>query len=186
MKFTQAVLPLLVIVTILYLMVNLLLFILFSLADVNMNLHTVLYAILPSVLYFLCVWFAIKRLRPNRREKPKQLWLFSLALVMPIALISLLVFNSVHAKFNEMDWRNNPHKRVGMIDDLLNTYDLKNRHYNEVIEKLGTPTENTYFKSDNNIVYYLGNERSIISIDSEWLIITFKENRVANYELKTD
>ncbi|MED1604964.1 hypothetical protein P4U90_06455 [Cytobacillus kochii] len=186
MKFTQAVLPLLVIVTILYFMVNLLLFILFSVADANMNLHTLLYFILPSVLYFLCVWFAIKCLHPNRREKRTQLWLFSLALVLPSALISLLVYNEVHAKFNEMDWRNNPHERVEMIDDLLNTYDLKNRHYNEVIEKLGTPTENTYFKSDNNIVYYLGNERSIISIDSEWLIITFKDHRVAHYELKTD
>lgn len=95
-------------------------------------------------------------------------------------------FNEVQAKFNELDWRNKPHERVGMIDDLLNTYDLKNRHYNEVIEKLGTPTENTYFISDNNIVYYLDNKKSIISTDSEWIIITFKDNRVVNYELKTD
>lgn len=146
----------------------------------------VLYVILPSVWDFLCVWFAIKCLHPNGREKRKQLWLFSLALVLLIVLIILRVFNGVQAKFNELDWRNKSHERVGMIDDLLNTYDLKNRHYNEVIEKLGTPTENTYFISDNNIVYYLDNKKSIISTDSEWLIITFKDNRVVNYELKTD
>ncbi|MDQ0185790.1 hypothetical protein MKX78_21375 [Cytobacillus sp. FSL R5-0569] len=186
MKFTQAVLPLLVIVTIMYVMVNLLLLILFSMTDANLNLDSVLYVILPSVLYVICVWFAIRIMRPDRRKKRKQLWWFSLALVLPIALISLLLVNEVKAKFNEEYWKSNPHKRVEMIDDLLHTYDLDNRHYNEVIARLGEPTKNALFKEEHNIVYYLGNERSLISIDSEWLVITFEDQRVSKYELRTD
>ena len=57
----------------------------------------------------------------------------------------------------------------------------------EVISLLGTPPETEYFKSHNNIVYYLGFERGLISIDSEWLVIDFDDNEKVNkYQVLTD
>lgn len=46
------------------------------------------------------------------------------------------------------------------------------------VELLGDETNTDYFKEVNNIVYYLGDERGFISIDSEWLVIMFDNDVV--------
>lgn len=46
------------------------------------------------------------------------------------------------------------------------------------MELLGDETNTDYFKEVNNIVYYLGDERGFISIDSEWLVIMFDNDVV--------
>ena len=51
---------------------------------------------------------------------------------------------------------------------------------------LGDATNTDYFKEDNNVVYYLGDERGFISIDSEWLVITFDNNIVVEVKIETD
>lgn len=51
---------------------------------------------------------------------------------------------------------------------------------------LGPDTENAYFKEIDNMVYYLGPERGLISIDSEWLVIEFDNNTVVDYHIKRD
>ena len=78
-------------------------------------------------------------------------------------------------------------ERVYMVDDLITTYDLKGKTKSEVMTLLGPPTDTEYFKNDKNIVYYLGNERGIISIDSEWLVIDFdNRDKVKDYVVRTD
>jgi outer membrane protein assembly factor BamE (lipoprotein component of BamABCDE complex) len=74
-----------------------------------------------------------------------------------------------------------------MVDDLLNEYKLVGKTKDGVSTLLGTPTATEYFKNENNIVYYLGDERGLISIDSEWLVISFNSNqKVIKYEIHTD
>ncbi|MDL0435874.1 hypothetical protein QQB53_08790 [Niallia sp. SS-2023] len=52
---------------------------------------------------------------------------------------------------------------------------------------LGSNIEMNYFKEDDNIVYHLGMERGLVSIDSEWLVIHLDDNRVADkVEVVTD
>ncbi|WP_157967909.1 hypothetical protein [Paraliobacillus sp. X-1268] len=74
-----------------------------------------------------------------------------------------------------------------IVDDLINTYDLKGKTKSEVMTLLGPPNETEYFKTEKNIVYYLGDERGFIPIDSEWLVIDFDGNeKVNNYVVRTD
>ena len=73
-----------------------------------------------------------------------------------------------------------------MVDDLLNHYSLEGLSRSEIMNLLGNETEGAYFKEVDNMVYYLGNERGFISIDSEWLIIHFVDNVVNGYDIVTD
>ncbi|QGQ45941.1 hypothetical protein [Metabacillus sediminilitoris] len=57
-----------------------------------------------------------------------------------------------------------------MVDDLMNDFELNGKTKEEVMSLLGAPSETEYFKEENNMVYYLGYERGLVSIDSEWLV----------------
>ncbi len=56
----------------------------------------------------------------------------------------------------------------------------------EVILLLGEDTETDYFKTENNMVYHLGQERSLISIDSEWLVLEFQDDCVTEVNIFRD
>jgi outer membrane protein assembly factor BamE (lipoprotein component of BamABCDE complex) len=65
--------------------------------------------------------------------------------------------------------------RLQMVDDLLHQHQLRGMTREEVVSLLGTPPKTDYFR-DYDFVYWLGPERSYISIDSEWLAIKFGED----------
>lgn len=99
----------------------------------------------------------------------------------------MLGINEYKTNFTTGKWIENMSGRVDMVDDLLSTYDLTGKTKSEVMTLLGQPTDTEYFKSEKNIVYYLGNERGIISIDSEWLVIDFDNSeKVQDYDVRTD
>ena len=99
----------------------------------------------------------------------------------------ILGINEYQSTFTTEKWLNSDQGKVYMVDDLLTDYSLSGMTRAEVISLLGTPTETEYFKSDQNMVYYLGNERGFIPIDSEWLVIDFDDNeRVHTYQVLTD
>ena len=57
----------------------------------------------------------------------------------------------------------------------------------DVIALLGEPNNDYgYFNADNRYVYYMGAERGLISIDSEWLILDFKDGIVSESFITTD
>jgi hypothetical protein len=60
--------------------------------------------------------------------------------------------------------------RLRMADDLVGHKRLIGLTRQEVIVRLGEPPKTEYFK-ESDLVYYLGPERSFISIDSEWLVL---------------
>ena len=69
--------------------------------------------------------------------------------------------------------------RLRMIDDLLRKRTLVGISRSEVISLLGTPPLTEYFRY-YDLVYWLGPERRLFGIDSEWLAVKFDgENRVA-------
>lgn len=101
-------------------------------------------------------------------------------------LLLWFVFYLTPESFDQGKWLSKPEKRGEIVDDLIANTDFKRMTKKEIIKLLGEP-ENLYFKEPNNIVYYLGNERGLISIDSEWLVFWFdEEEKVFNYELKVD
>src|SRR5699024_512872 len=129
------------------------------------------------------------RTRNNEKKKAKtQAKILSLVcLTLPILCGVMLGINEFKSNFSTERWLNEPDERVYMIDNLLKQYKLKGMKSEVVNNLLGNPTQTEYFKEDNNIVYYLGDERGLIRIDSEWLILFFNDkNEVIKYSLKTD
>ena len=73
-----------------------------------------------------------------------------------------------------------------MVDDLLRDVPLKGRTRAEVVALLGEPKPTSYFK-EYDLVYWLGPERGLMSIDSEWLVIRLDSlGVVAQTDLVTD
>lgn len=77
-------------------------------------------------------------------------------------------------------------ERAYMAEDMMKKYSLEGMTKEDVISLLGNDTEREYFKEKGNLVYWLGCERGFISIDSEWLVINFKEEKVSNYYITRD
>ena len=77
--------------------------------------------------------------------------------------------------------------RLQMVDWLFWTKRLDGLTRPQVLALLGTPDGGDYFREPNNLVYWLGPERGIIRIDSEWLVVSFgADGRVARCELARD
>ncbi len=73
-----------------------------------------------------------------------------------------------------------------MVDDLLNGHKLVGMDRASVVELLGEPTLTSYFH-EYDLVYWLGPERGLWSIDSEWLVMKLDANRrVSEAKLVTD
>lgn len=62
--------------------------------------------------------------------------------------------------------------RLTMADDLVASGTLRERTRDEVEALLGPPTETPKFATWD-MIYYLGPERSLLRIDSEWLVLKF-------------
>ena len=95
--------------------------------------------------------------------------------------------NEYKSKFTTDKWLENESERTFMIDNLLKNHPLEGKTQQEIIAMLGDNIEMNYFQDENNIVYYLGDERGLISVDSEWLIIHIDDNEVVDkVEVVTD
>lgn len=89
--------------------------------------------------------------------------------------------------FSTSKWIENPHERVNIVDDMLLKNDLIGKTKQEIIALLGEESGKKISSAkENSFAYYLGDERRLISIDSEWLIITFADGFVSDYEITTD
>ena len=74
-----------------------------------------------------------------------------------------------------------------MVDSLVRSGKLNGLTRPQVLTLLGPDCDCDYFEDDWNLVYWLGPERGLMSIDSEWLVIRFgRDGRVAEYRLARD
>ncbi len=105
-------------------------------------------------------------------------------------LLLIIVICGVNYKykhtFSNDRWIKYPRERVKMVDDMLGRYNLLGKSKEEVVELLGSETNTEYFKEADNFVYYLGDERGLISIDSEWLIISFDNDIAVEVKIQRD
>jgi len=73
-----------------------------------------------------------------------------------------------------------------MVDDLVRQNRLIGMQRSDVLRLLGEPTRTEYFR-EYNLVYWLGPERGLFSIDSEWLVMRIDSSgRVTEAKLVTD
>jgi hypothetical protein len=74
-----------------------------------------------------------------------------------------------------------------MVDDLLQEHKLIGKSNEEITKLLGTPMKTRSWAEGITTLYYLGNERGFIPIDSECLVLQFdKDGRVIEYKVQRD
>lgn len=119
-------------------------------------------------------------------EKIKWRKLIVLIVMIFSCFMFFLIKTQKKATFSTERWLEIPEKRVEMIDDLLKSQVLIGKTKTEINYLLGLETKTEYFNEKNQSIYYLGDERGYISIDSEWLILTYSNDKVIRQEIKTD
>lgn len=125
-----------------------------------------------------------RELRKAKRINDIAVGMFA-AVVLAI-IIAGIVYYHTHT-FSTSKWLNDPERRTAIVDDLLAKHEFAGMTEEEVAALLGEPNNDYgYFNADNRYVYYMGPERGLISIDSEWLILDFTDGVVSNSYITTD
>lgn len=93
-------------------------------------------------------------------------------------------FDSATWKVQRDDFRDKT--RCSMVDSLLKDHELKGMSEAEVVALLGSQDDSSHFKSWD-LRYWMGAQHDLLpAVDSEWLVIRFKESRVSEYAIVTD
>ncbi|CAN1210274.1 hypothetical protein TUMEXPCC7403_08775 [Tumidithrix helvetica PCC 7403] len=108
-------------------------------------------------------------------------FLTALTQTVPVTRVhaDITTATSYSSQFDSTVWKDlerinkEPYPRLAMADELVRTRRLDGLTRQQVLTLLGDPTSTNYFKGQYDIIYWLGRERSYISIDSEWLVIKF-------------
>lgn len=118
----------------------------------------------------------------------------------PAALVLVSLFGTPVLKqamytrpFDPAGWQANAGRdtewptRLRMVDDLLGRHELRGLGRDSVLRLLGPGDADKGPWMDADLVYWLGPERGIIPMDSEWLILSFgPDGRVAEARLVRD
>ena len=89
--------------------------------------------------------------------------------------------------FSTEKWITDPENRTRIVDDLLSDHALTGMTEQEVLALLGGhDNDRGYFQQEGRLVYWLGPERGLISIDSEWLILEFSGDVVTDAYITRD
>ena len=125
--------------------------------------------------------------REVRKAKIANYTIFIILLAVLLATVVVYFAYRHQHTFHSERWLQEPDERTDMIDNLLQNYEIIGLTETEVLSLLG-PHDNDQgaFNADNRYVYYLGPERGLFSIDSEWLLIDFINGAVSDYSLTTD
>ena len=113
------------------------------------------------------------------------------AVTMAIILLwSLAVGYLPMQFFDSARWKavkkSNDYSRLRMIEPFRLTHRVNGMSKQEIVDLLGPGDDTSYF-SDWDAVYWLGPERSILSIDSEWLVMRFgPDGKVIEHRIVSD
>jgi hypothetical protein len=114
--------------------------------------------------------------------------------ILFLLLVPGLFAACIKTTFDSAQWKEadasgkKPFVRLEMADHLIASRALYGKTREEILGLLGEPSKSgkAYFP-EYDFVYWLGPERSFISIDSEWLAIKLDSTgQVRAYELTTD
>ena len=122
-----------------------------------------------------------------KRIKRKNYIVFGIFAGLILAIIVAGIMYQYQHSFSTSKWERNPDERTKIVDDLLEDYELIGMREFDIIELLGKDNNDYgYFNEKNRLVYYLGPERGLISIDSEWLILDFANGVIVDCYITTD
>ena len=115
----------------------------------------------------------------------------AIAFVLMLWIISAFMTGRLPFKFfDSQRWkqveRSDDYSRLRMIESLTLSGRLNRIKRAEVVSLLG-PSDDTDYFNEWDFVYWLGPERSFISLDSEWLVIKIgATGRVVDYRIVSD
>jgi hypothetical protein len=119
------------------------------------------------------------------KSKRANIIAFCILIALIIAGIIKYNLNCYKHTFTTTKWIDNPSQRVNIVDDMLSKNNLVGMNNEKIINLLGNDSgDNAYFQTKDNLVYYLGDTSDYI--DSEWLVITFKNGIVSKTEIMED
>jgi len=137
----------------------------------------------------------VDRTKTNKLSLKIGLWATGVGVFLYILIVSFLFFSpklksyKSQTAFESTKWKlhlsDGDFAKQTMVDDLLSRYQLVGMTRANIEELLGTPQSTNYFK-DYDYVYWLGPERSVFAIDSEWLGIKFNDDMVVKAEIIID
>ncbi|MBE7147777.1 hypothetical protein FUT12_09330 [Bacillus mycoides] len=158
-----------------------------DMVHVSLSVMSIFVVVMPFVLLVIIQKFSL-HVSAKRNKGKKQLFTVMMVGLIPlIACIVQLSVNAYTSNFNQDRWLNYEEKRVYMVDDLLQQHKLIGKSSEEITKLLGPPMETRSWEEGITTLYYLGNERGFISIDSEWLVLQFdKDGKVVKYEMQRD
>lgn len=123
--------------------------------------------------------------------KRRKGWLVAALMAMTVVVVPAVRWVWFPGRaFDPVAWQDEVQVRQGvrpeMADRLLARGTLVGKTRAEVVELLGEPTPTGHF-ADWDLVYWLGPERGIFAIDSEWLVLRLgADGRVADNRLVRD
>lgn len=125
---------------------------------------------------------------------------YSGTIVVAYAIVVASIFKPMirlkyFAHFDSVQWKqaaweakegNHSESRICMVDDLLRTHRLVGLSRQELENLLGKPNDLESAQTKSEYLYYLGPERSYLSVDSDWLDVIFAHDKVVSAIIKPD
>ncbi|MFB5252918.1 hypothetical protein ACE38F_21655 [Bacillus mycoides] len=154
---------------------------------VPLSVMSMFVVVMPFILLVIIQKFILHVSARSNKGK-KQLFTIMIVGLIPLIVCTVqLSINKYTSNFNQDRWLNYEEKRVHMVDDLLQQHKLIGKSSEEITKLLGPPMETRNWEEGITTLYYLGNERGFISIDSECLVLQFdKDDRVIEYKVQRD
>ncbi|EJR53229.1 hypothetical protein IIM_02593 [Bacillus cereus VD107] len=158
-----------------------------DMVHVSLSVMSIFVVGMPFILLVI-IQKSILHVSVRRNKDKKQLFTVMMVGLIPLIFCTVqLSINKYTSNFNQDRWLNYEEKRVHMVDDLLQQYKLIGKSDDEITKLLGPPTETRSLEEGITTLYYLGNERGFISIDSECLVLQFdRDGRVIDYKVQRD
>ena len=104
--------------------------------------------------------------------REKRLWLGILALALALTMV---ICRTRQHTFSTQTWLSEPEKRASMVDGLFATHSLEGRPIHAITALLGEPDG----ESGDTLIYELGPEAGLISIDEAFLLISLSPDGTA-------
>ncbi len=122
--------------------------------------------------------------RQIKKAKRFNYTVFAIFVAIALALGAWAISYKYQHTFTAERWAEKPEQRAEMVGDLLYKGKLTGKTPEEVAALLGEDAgDGVPFKQADNLVYHLWLE-DYIGVDSQWLIISFKDGFVSDCVLK--
>lgn len=127
----------------------------------------------------------------DKEIKRAKIFNYTVAIIFLVILVSVIALLDAwkwSRTFTVSKWMDNPDDRHKIVSNMLSKNEIVGMTENEIIELLGTETENApesfklprgEFPDESNLTYELG----VDYMDDEWLIITIENGVAVRYEI---